>query len=230
MPRTINSQIGSRVLTIEDGFDNFSTNATILMPNGDSSMRIANVPNAKAYARDRGGDATNPFHIDPSNPKTIIWWVRTLDGMTGQNDPYRLGVGAQDSDSVSTGAMQWFSRTSGNSFITSVSHISFAYSVVYHEPFASSLAWSMLGFYYNPIGSTYGTICPISNGVYGPVTPLPNTLRTIALPELSIGGRSNYSQSSVTSTPSDHLMGKLSVFNTLLTASQIASLYQAMLN
>lgn len=226
MPRTIASDIGSRTLSIEDAADNWAA-GTNALPNGHFGLAMGTTPDTYSYAHDRVGDGVN-YNFRAGQPRTINFWYRGTQGSSG----YILGCGRQNSSSIAATNVNWAFYASGNTLYAGVASVSGTFRDALIAV-ASTAGWRMITVVWNPSSGTYGGHTTYLNGTQADTTTLTNTVATITPSELSIGAKATLSLSSLNPTAAvvaPMEIAKLAVFDTMLTAQNIADLYIAMLS
>jgi len=226
MPRTIDSEIGSRTLTIDDTVDNFEA-GTSALPNGDFGVKTTASPNTYSFMRDRAnnGDA---YKFVPGQARTINFWYKG----GAQNASFILGVGTQDSSSVAGSAMNWMMYTGGNALYFGVVRESNVVQNLYYG-LGNTTAWEMHTYVWNPAAGSVGTVSVYFNGALAGTVSLSAAIqdRSAAACEFSFGARGNYSLSSVSPTAAvagTMELAKLAVFDSVLSALDVSDLYISM--
>lgn len=225
MPRTIASDIGSRTLSIEDAADNWiaGTNA---LPNGHFGLAMEETPDTYSYAHDRVGDGV-AYNFRAGQPRTINFWYRGVE----QSATWILGCGKQDTTAMNYLNSNWHFWSSGNSLLMYMSYNSNFVSINYG--LASTPGWRMITITWNPSIGTHGAVEGYLNGTTVGAAGLPNIPTVVTPAELSLGAKATLSLSSlspVATVVAPMELAKLAVFDTVLTAQNVADLYIAMIS
>lgn len=226
MPRSINSNIGSRVLSIEDIGDNFSA-STNALPNGNFGLAIGTSPDTTTYARDAAGNGA-AYNMRPGGSRSWNYWQRG----GGFDSPWQWGVAQQNQGVITPGAANFRLSTNGNAFQVSVSR-GFTWQQFPIAGLPSALGWRMHTITWDPAASTHGRIVTYNNGGNSQTGDLTSAANVPTDTEFTIGGVANFSQSlrePLASANGAFELAKFAVFDKVLTAQEIADLYLAMIS
>lgn len=226
MPRSINSNIGSRVLSIEDIGDNFSASPNAL-PNGNFGLMVGTTPDNITYARDAAGNGV-AYNMRPGRSRSWNYWYRGV----GQSSPWLWGVSQQNQGTISASTVNFYFYTSGNAFNVRVSRGS-VWQVFALAGLASALGWRMHTITWDPAASTHGRIRTYSNGGNMQTADMTSAVVVPTDTEFTIGAVANFSQSlrePAASANGAFELAKFAVFDKVLTQQEIADLYLAMIS